>query len=115
MADRTEAPSGSGSALATGSKPSCLIRATASTGILHWPSAMDAAPGMGRRSMPRAQAAKFEELVDEVNLAPNIISAHPLNLPLPDHVPCLIALNGSLRRLEFSEPCLAFTRRLIAW
>ena len=48
----------------------------------------------------------FEEFVDELNLTPNIRSAHPPNLPLPQHVHRLITLNGSLRRLEFSEPLL---------
>src|SRR5713226_3329946 len=60
---------------------------------------------------------QFEELVDELNLTPNISSAHPPNLPLPHHVHRLITLNGSLRRLEFSEPLLgvhpAFDRAMI--
>ena len=49
---------------------------------------------------------QFEELVDELNLTPNIRSAHPPNLPLPHHVHRFITLNGSLRRLELSEPLL---------
>src|ERR1700682_3527656 len=49
---------------------------------------------------------QFEELVDELNLTPNISSTHPPNLPLPHHVHRLITLNRSLRRLEFSEPLL---------
>jgi hypothetical protein len=44
--------------------------------------------------------------VDELNFTPNISSAQPPNLPLPHHVDRLITLNGSLRRLEFSEPLL---------
>ena len=66
---------------------------------------------------PRAQSGQFEELVDELNLTPNIRSAHPPNLPLPQHVHRLITLNRSLRRLEFSEPLLgvypAFDRAMI--
>src|ERR1700692_4909882 len=59
-----------------------------------------------RRLMPQGSGGQFEELVDELNLTPNIRSAHPPNLPLPHHVHRLITLNGSLRRLEFSEPLL---------
>jgi hypothetical protein len=55
--------------------------------------------------------------VDELNLTPNISSAHPPNLPLPHHVHRLITLNRSLRRLEFSETLLgvhpAFDRAMI--
>src|ERR1700674_4072359 len=64
-----------------------------------------------------SSGGQFEELVDELNLTPNISSAHPLNLPLPQHVHRLITLNGSLRRLEFSEPLLgvhpAFDRSVV--
>jgi hypothetical protein len=60
---------------------------------------------------------QFEELVDELNLTPNISSAHPPNLPLPQHVYRLITLNSSLRRPEFSELLLgvhsAFVRAVI--
>src|ERR1700680_644829 len=64
-----------------------------------------------------SSGGQFEELVDELNLTPNISSAHPPNLPLPHHVDRLITLNGSLRRLEFSEPLLgvhpAFDRSVV--
>ena len=38
---------------------------------------------------------QFEELLDELNLTPNIVSAHPAHLALPDHVHGFVALNGS--------------------
>jgi hypothetical protein len=64
-----------------------------------------------------SSGGRFEELVDELNLTPNVSSAHPPNLPLPHHVHRLITLNGSLRRLEFSEPLLgvhpAFDRSVV--
>jgi len=60
---------------------------------------------------------QFEELMDELNLTPNIRSAHPPNLPLPHHVHRLVTLDRSLRRLEFSEPLLgvhpAFNRAVV--
>ena len=46
---------------------------------------------------------QIEKTVDELNLPNKIISSHPSNLPLPDHVDCFVALNGSPGRLEFSE------------
>src|ERR1035437_1450469 len=46
---------------------------------------------------------QIEKAVDELNLSKKIISCHPSNLPLPDHVDCFIALNRSPSRLEFSE------------
>ena len=46
---------------------------------------------------------QIEEMVDELDLSRQIISCHPSNLPLPDHVDCFVALNGSPGRLEFSE------------
>jgi len=69
-----------------------------------------------RRSM-RGLRRQFEELVDELNVTPNISSAHPPNLPLPHHVHRFITLNRSLRRLELSEPLLgvhpAFDRSVV--
>ena len=47
-----------------------------------------------------------EEAVYEPNLSKKIISCHPSNLPLPDHVDCFVALNCSPSRLEFSEALL---------
>src|ERR1039457_4738288 len=49
---------------------------------------------------------QIEKAVDELNLSKKIISCHPSNLPLPDHVDCFIALNRSPSRLEFSEALL---------
>ena len=49
---------------------------------------------------------QIEEVVDELNLSKKIISCHPSNLPLPDHVDCFVALNRSPSRLEFSEALL---------
>jgi hypothetical protein len=48
-------------------------------------------------------SCQIEEVVDELNLPMEIISCHPSNLSLPDHVDGFIALNGSPGRLEFSE------------
>ncbi len=60
---------------------------------------------------------QFKELVDELNLTPNIVPAYPPNLPLPDHVHGFVALNRSPRRLEFSKALLgidaAFDRSVI--
>src|SRR5271165_6922732 len=49
---------------------------------------------------------QVEKAVDELNLPKKIISSHPSNLPLPDHVDCFVALNRSPSRLEFSETLL---------
>jgi hypothetical protein len=43
---------------------------------------------------------QIEEVVDELNLTKKIISCHPSNLPLPDHVDCFVALNRSPSHLE---------------
>ncbi len=40
------------------------------------------------------------------NLAKNILSGHPSNLPLPDHVNRFVALNRSPSRLKFSKALL---------
>jgi hypothetical protein len=69
---------------------------------------------LGRETDAASSRGQFEELVDELNLTPNIFPVYPTSLPFPDHVHGFVTLNRSLRRLEFSEPCLAFTRRLIA-
>ena len=50
----------------------------------------------------------LEQLVDELNLSPNLRTAHPLRLPLPDHVHCLISLDRSPRRVEFTKALLGF-------
>jgi hypothetical protein len=71
----------------------------------------------GERIGAARSGGQFEELVDELNLTPNIRSAHPPNLPLPQHVHRLITVNRSPRRLEFSEPLLgvhpAFDRSVV--
>ena len=46
---------------------------------------------------------QVEKAVDELNLPKKIISCHPSNVPLSDHVDRFVALNRSPRRLEFSE------------
>ena len=48
----------------------------------------------------------MEEVVDELNLTNKIVSCHPSNLPLPDHVDGFVALNRSPSCLEFSEALL---------
>jgi hypothetical protein len=35
---------------------------------------------------------QLEKVVDELNLSKKIISCHPSNSPLPDHVDCFVAL-----------------------
>ncbi|MDQ2775777.1 MAG: hypothetical protein M3Y57_12805 [Acidobacteriota bacterium] len=47
-----------------------------------------------------------EQISNEPDLTPNIISPHLSNLPLPDHVYRLIALNRSPGRVEFPETLL---------
>jgi hypothetical protein len=49
---------------------------------------------------------QIEKTVDELNLTKKIISCHPSNLPLVDHVDCFVALNRSPSRPEFSEALL---------
>src|SRR5580658_2306211 len=49
---------------------------------------------------------QIEKTVDEVNLPKKIISCHPSNLPLADHVDSFVALNRSPSRPEFSEALL---------
>src|ERR1700682_4483283 len=64
-----------------------------------------------------SSGGQFEELVDELNLTPNISSAHPPNLPLPYYIDGFVTLNRSPCRLEFSEALLgvhpAFDRAVI--
>jgi hypothetical protein len=49
---------------------------------------------------------QIEKAVDEVNLAKKVVSCHPSNLRLPDHVNRFVALNRSPSRLKFSETLL---------
>src|SRR5271155_1535341 len=49
---------------------------------------------------------QVEKAVDELNLPKKIISSHPSNLPLADHVDCFVALNRSPSRPEFPEALL---------
>jgi hypothetical protein len=42
----------------------------------------------------------------KLNLAPNVVPPQPPNLPLPDHVQRLIALNRSLGGVELSKALL---------
>ena len=47
-----------------------------------------------------------EQLSNEPDLTPNVVSLHPPNLPLPHHVYRFIALNGSSGLLKFPEALL---------
>src|SRR5450755_3125090 len=49
---------------------------------------------------------QIEKAVDELNLAKKVVSCHPSNLPLPDHVKPFVTLNRSSGRLKFSEALL---------
>jgi hypothetical protein len=59
----------------------------------------------------------FEELVDELNLTPDIVPIRPPNLPLPYHIDGFVTVNRSPCRLEFSEALLgvhaAFDRSVV--
>ena len=59
----------------------------------------------------------LEQLVDELNLSPNIRIASPPRLPLPDHVHGLVSLDRSPRRLKLAKPLLglysSFDRSMI--
>jgi len=57
-------------------------------------------------------SCQIEKTVDELNLPKKIISCHPSNLPLPDHVDCFVALNRSPSRPEFSEALLGVNSTL---
>ena len=48
----------------------------------------------------------LEQLFNELNLTPNVVPPQPPNLPFPDHVQYLIALNHSSSRVELSEALL---------
>jgi hypothetical protein len=51
---------------------------------------------LGGETDVASSGGQFEELVDELNLAPNINSAHPPNLPLPQHLRQKILAGGGL-------------------
>jgi hypothetical protein len=72
---------------------------------------------LGGETDAASSAGQLEELVDELNLTLNIFPVYPTSLPFPDHVHAFVTLNGSLRRLEFSEPLLgvhsAFDRAVV--
>jgi hypothetical protein len=53
-----------------------------------------------------SQAGNSEELLDELNLTPNIVSAQPAHLPFPDHVYSCVALNGSPAAWNSRNPSL---------
>ena len=48
----------------------------------------------------------LEQLVDELNLLPNIRTVHSPRLPLPDHVHGLVSLDRSPRRVELTKALL---------
>src|SRR5215471_4593091 len=60
----------------------------------------------GERIGTAILGGQFEELVNELNLPPNIGTAHPPRLPLPDHVHRLVSLNRSACRLKFAKALL---------
>jgi hypothetical protein len=60
-------------------------------------------PELGRMEV---DSALSEQLVDELNLAPDICPAHPPNLPLPQHVDRFITLDRSPHRLKLSKSLL---------
>ena len=67
---------------------------------------------------PRSvSCSHLEQLVDELNLSPNIQTAHPPRLPLPDHVHCLVSLDRSARRVKLAKALLglhsSFDRSMI--
>src|ERR1035441_509376 len=49
---------------------------------------------------------QIEKAVDVLNLAKKVVSCHPSNLPLPDHMNRFLTLYRSPSRLEFSEALL---------
>src|SRR5271169_1274064 len=49
---------------------------------------------------------QIEKAVDELNLANKVVSCHPSNLPLPDHMNRFVTLYRSPSRLAFSEALL---------
>ena len=62
-------------------------------------------------------ATHLEQLIDELNLLPNIRTVHPPYLPLPDHVHCLVSLDRSPRHVESTNTLLglhsSFDRSMI--
>ena len=50
-----------------------------------------------------SSGCQSEKAADETNLPKKVVSGHPSNLPLPDHVNRFVALNRSPCRLKFSE------------
>jgi hypothetical protein len=61
-------------------------------------------PELGGETVYAASSGgQFEELVDELNLTPNIVPLHSPNPPLPGHIDGFVTLNRSPCRLEFSE------------
>ena|SRR5208283_1472709 len=61
---------------------------------------------------------QIEKAVDELNLANKVVSCHPSNLPLPDHMNRFVTLYRSPSRLAFSEALLGVhfrTRRGICF
>ena len=59
----------------------------------------------------------LEQRVDELNLSPNIRTAHPPRLPLPDHVHGLVSLDRAPRRVKCTKALLglhaSFDRAMI--
>ena len=56
----------------------------------------------------------LEQPVDTLSLLPNIRTAHPPHLPLPDRVQDLVSLDRSPRRWEFTNALLGLHSSMIA-
>ena len=69
------------------------------------------------RAPSHAATSNGPGVVDELNLSPNIRTAHPPRLPLPDHVHGLVALDRPPRRVECTKallgPHASFDRSMI--
>ena len=57
--------------------------------------------------VPGTLGGHFEEFVDEPILMPDVMSAQPPYLTLPNYIHRLIALNRSSRSVEFTKPLLS--------
>ena len=64
--------------------------------------------GLGRPDS--VSCIHLEQLVDELNLLPNIRTVHPPRLPLPDHMHGLVSLDRSPRHVEFTKALLGLQR-----
>ena len=61
---------------------------------------------MGGGRPVAVSCSHLEQLVDELNLLPNIRTDHPPRLPLPDDVHGLVSSDRSPRRVGFTKALL---------